>query len=106
MTEADDTVPVDIPTDLYKRYLEVRQAYDDVKNDLDRIEKTIRDYAGDLAGGRNAALTVAGTKIAALTKVTTHRLDSAKLKREWPDIYREYTQPSAHWRLSWSKAES
>lgn len=106
MPDDDDTtrVPIGVDTNAYERWLDAKQAYDEVKAHLDVVEQQLRDQITSGADGHNALVLVDGRPVGRYTKVASARVDTKRLKAEWPDIARQYVRETSFWRLTWTKS--
>lgn len=108
MSDADDDIEVDdveIDAALADRLRDAQQAYDEVKEYLDGIKDEIKaQYAGreGIRGIHN------GEQIFICVRRATTRLNSAKLKREYPSIWQQYakTTTSVYMTIARLKAAS
>lgn len=102
VTEVED---VEIDAALADRLRDAQQAYDEVKEYLDDIKDEIKaQYSGREAirGVHN------GEQIFVCARRDTTRLNSAKLKREYPSIWQQYakTTTSVYMTIARLKASS
>lgn len=98
----DEVTTVDLPEDLAQKLLDAKQALDEVTEHYNALRDEaivlLRDH-----GPRVHARAFGGT-VCAYSHYHTSRFNSAKLKREFPDLHAQFTTTSETNRLSFPKA--
>lgn len=100
MDDADNPVVVQVDGDLYARYIEAKQAYDEVRDYLEGLKEQLREQLAAVGG--NAQGHVGDAPICAYRRVTANRFNIGRFRKEFPDVYNQYTRPTSHWRLSFT----
>jgi len=99
MPELDDEhTYVEVDRDLVKAYREAVDAVKEKEVVADRLKAKVIEAAGDAD-----RVTVDGDVVLTYTRTSTTRLDSKRLKAQWPQIWEEFssTKPSAS--LRWAE---
>lgn len=78
--------------DMAAQIEEIEKAMDDVKNEL----------KNDLTERQTDEVETANGYKVRYKEVTSNRFDSAKLKADFPDVYREYTKEQKSMRFTYS----
>lgn len=95
MTEELPEESHDINGDLFSTWRDARQRRDAAQSEMDSLRDLIVDAMPD--GIRIAA--VAGTPVLRVNRVQSSRLDTARLRSDYPDIAAMYSKPSESTRL-------
>lgn len=95
----------ELDQELAYKLLDAQQAYDEVRQYLDEVKAEVKQRCQryDKATG-----TFDGEKIFDYTKREVTHIDSRRLKRDWPDIWRAYgtTKTTGYLTVTRPKAES
>lgn len=94
MPDADDDIEVDdveIDATLADRLRDAQQAYDEVKEYLDGIKDEVKAQFSNHDAVRGIHN---GEQIFVCARRATTRLNSAKLKREYPSVWEQYAKTS------------
>lgn len=81
--------PIEIAATLVDRLREAQQAYDEVKAYLDSVKDEVKAQYADHEGVRGVHN---GETVFICVRRDTTRLNSAKLKREYPSIWQQYAK--------------
>lgn len=93
------TVEHAIPSDLYQAYADARDVRDTAQREMDLIkEQLLLRFPVDGATPKHVFL-LDGVEVASLSRTTTTRIDTKKLKRDYPDIAQMYCTTSFSTRL-------
>lgn len=92
MSDTDTVDEVEIDADLANRLRDAQQAFDEVKDYLDGLKDEIKAKYADRDRFYG---THAGEQVFSYSRRESTRLDRHRLKREWPDIYAQYTKTTS-----------
>lgn len=88
-TDTDTVDEIEIDADLADRLRDAQQAYDEVKEYLDGLKDQVKARYAE----RDKFIgTHGGQKVFTFDRRESTRLDRHRLKRDWPDIYNQYTK--------------
>lgn len=88
---------IEIDADLAGRLRDAQQAYDEVREYLEALKDEIKARYAD---HERLVATHAGEQIFVYSRYETTRINSSRLKRDWPDIYNQYLVTSTSQRVS------
>lgn len=92
----DDTEEVEVEATFAERLRDAQQAYDEVSEYLEGLKDELKaQFKGKKVTGVHD-----GVKIFTHATYETSRIDSKRLKSEWPDIYAQYTRTVESQRVS------
>lgn len=105
MPRVEDLPKVEIDAELADRLRDAQHAYDEVKEYLDAIKDEIKARYGGAEGVQGVC---GDEQIFTCVRRSSTRLNQARLKREWPDIYAQYakTTETVYLTINRPRAES
>lgn len=90
MPDIDTLTEIEVDAELADRLRDAQQAYDEVREYLEDIKDQIKARYTNLGEGIRGVH--AGEEIFTCVRRTSTRLNSAKLKRDYPDIWSAYAK--------------
>lgn len=95
MDEFEVFEEVDIDVDLYEEWDRAKRDFDHAKEALDHASSKIKKQ---LQG--NTIITLSGEPALRFTRYPVQRLDSRRLRKEWPDIWEQFSIETTSERLT------
>lgn len=95
MDEDEGLEQIEIDPILFEEWDQAKRAFDRAKDDLDHAAAQIKKMVDG-----NAMLTVSGEPALRFTRYPVQRLDSRRLRKEWPDIWLQFSTETMSERLA------
>jgi len=103
--EERDTVPVDVDEDFYQKWRDAKKAKDEAEAVFADLDDELRNRVRDASDGCDARIVVEGQPVGRYIQYKSSYFDRSTFKRQFPDIYNQFTHDRLHWRLSWARGD-